>query len=55
MLEDYADAISKRAYTPREYLEAQLKMTPEEQRARQVFFEELFYDHNNPDKKESLV
>jgi hypothetical protein len=42
LLADYADALTGRSHTPREYIEHQLKMSDEEKAARQVFFEELF-------------
>jgi hypothetical protein len=46
LLRDYADELSGKSYTPREWVEHQLKMTPEEQEARQRFFNELFAQHN---------
>lgn len=39
---DYADAISKKSYSPREYIEHTLNMSDEEKEQRTVFFEELF-------------
>jgi hypothetical protein len=56
-LADYADLFAGKVYTPREYVEHQLKMTDEEKAARTVFFEELFAKHNadNKDKVTSGV
>ena len=46
VLVDYADALSGKAYAPREYMEHQLNMSEEEQAQRRVFFEEMFRQHN---------
>jgi hypothetical protein len=45
-LADYADALTDKAFTPREYIEHQLEMTPEEIEARGRFFEEQFRAFN---------
>lgn len=46
VLVDYADALSGKAYAPREYMEHQLNMSEDEQRMRRVFFEEFFRQKN---------
>jgi hypothetical protein len=42
VLAEYADAISGQIYKPRDYLEHMLKLTDDEKKQRQIFFEELF-------------
>ena len=42
LLSDYQDELSKRAYSPREYVEHQLTMSEEEKEQRRIFFTELF-------------
>lgn len=42
LLADYSDALSGKAFTPREYVEHQLHMSDEEKEQRTVFFTELF-------------
>jgi hypothetical protein len=46
LLRDYADVLSDKVYSPREYIEHQLNMTEDEKQARTVFFEEMFAKHN---------
>lgn len=54
LLADYADVISGKTLTPREYVEKQLNMTPEEKKNRVTFFTELFEDHDRK-QMEDLV
>jgi hypothetical protein len=45
-LADYADALTDKVFSPREYIEHQLEMSPEEIRMRRTFFTEMFDEHN---------
>lgn len=47
ILAEYGKQITDLAYKPREYLEKQLNMTPEEKKARAIFFEEFFKTHED--------
>ena len=51
ILADYADLLTGKAYSPREYIEHQLNMSDEEKAARAIFFEEQFTRHNEEAQK----
>lgn len=43
--QEFHDHVSGKVYTPREYVEVQMAMTPEEQEMRQRFMDNLFDQH----------
>lgn len=49
LLDDYADQFANKKLSPREYMEHQANMPPEEKEARERFFKEFFLSKGVPE------